>query len=83
MNSEQTDCSTAGPPGETGFIDEKGLLARLLVSRRTLGQWKIGSFSLFDRATQKRRTQRQKTPTRRNSEADLTAERHIERRGEI
>ena len=40
MNSEQTDVSTAGPPGETGFIDEKGLLARLPVSRRTLGNWK-------------------------------------------
>jgi hypothetical protein len=83
MNSEQTEFPTAGPSGETGFIDEKGLLARLPVSRRTLGQWKIGSFSLFDRATQKCRIQRQKTPTRRNSETDLTAERHIERRGEI
>jgi hypothetical protein len=40
MNSEQTDVSTAGPSGETGFIDEKGLLARLPVSRRTLGSWK-------------------------------------------
>ncbi len=40
MNSEQTDLSSAGPPGETGFIDEKRLLARLPVSRRTLGNWK-------------------------------------------
>jgi hypothetical protein len=60
MNSEQTDFSTAGLPGETGFFDEKRLLARLPVSR-----------------------QRQKAPTRRNSETALTAERHIERRGEI
>jgi hypothetical protein len=28
------------PAGETGFIDEKSLLARLPVSRRTLGNWK-------------------------------------------
>jgi hypothetical protein len=28
------------PAGETGFIDEKRLLARLPVSRRTLGNWK-------------------------------------------
>jgi len=83
MSSEQTEFPTAGPSGETGFIDEKTLLAKLPISRRSLGNWKIGRFSLFDRATQKRRTQRQKTPTRRNSEADLTAERHIERRGEI
>ena len=40
MNSEQTDVSTAGPPGDIGFIDEKRLLARLPVSRRTLGNWK-------------------------------------------
>src|SRR5271155_2274357 len=40
MNSEQIDFSTAGPSGEAGFIDEKGLLARLPVSRRTLGNWK-------------------------------------------
>jgi hypothetical protein len=25
MNSEQTEFPTAGPSGETGFIDEKGL----------------------------------------------------------
>ena len=40
MNSEQTDFPTAGPPGETGFIDEKTLLARLPVSRGTLGSWR-------------------------------------------
>jgi hypothetical protein len=40
MNSEQTGVATAGPPCETGFIDEKTLLARLPVSRRTLGNWK-------------------------------------------
>jgi hypothetical protein len=40
MNSEQMDVSTAGQPGETGFIDEKRLLARVPVSRRTLGNWK-------------------------------------------
>lgn len=28
------------PPGETGFIDERQLLARLPISRRTLGNWK-------------------------------------------
>jgi hypothetical protein len=28
------------PAGEGGFIDEKQLLARLPVSRRTLGNWK-------------------------------------------
>jgi len=83
MNSEQTDFSTAGLPGETGFFDEKRLLARLPVSRRTLGQWKIAILCLFARATQKRRIQRQKTSTRRNSETDLTAERHIECRGQI
>jgi hypothetical protein len=83
MNSEETEFSTAGPSGQTGFIDEKTLLAKLPISRRSLGNWKIGRFSLFDRATQKRRIQRQKAPTRRNSETDLTAERHIERRGEI
>jgi hypothetical protein len=83
MNSEQRDFSTAGLPGEPGFLDEKRLLARSPVSRRALGQLKIGRFSLFDRATQKCRIQRQKTPTRRNSETYLTAERHVERRGEI
>ena len=40
MNSERTEFPTAGLPGETGFIDEKTLLARLPVSRRTLGNWK-------------------------------------------
>jgi hypothetical protein len=40
MNGEQTDVSTAGQHGETGFIDEKRMLARLPVSRRTLGNWK-------------------------------------------
>ena len=28
------------PPGEAGFIDEKRLLAKLPISRRTLGTWK-------------------------------------------
>jgi predicted site-specific integrase-resolvase len=28
------------PPGEVGFIDEKQLLARLPVSRRTLFNWR-------------------------------------------
>jgi hypothetical protein len=60
MNSEQTDVSTAGPPGENGFIDEKRLLARLPVSRRTLGNWKakgilpyikIGRRCLYDWAS--------------------------------
>ena len=60
MNSEQTDVSTAGPIGETGFIDEKSLLARLPVSRRTLGNWKakgvlpyirIGRRCLYDWAS--------------------------------
>ena len=60
MNSEQIDFSTAGPSGETGFIDEKGLLARLPVSRRTLGYWKatgvlpyikIGRRCLYDWAS--------------------------------
>ena len=41
MSSEQTNFSTAGASGEqAGFIDEKKLLARLPVSRRTLGNWK-------------------------------------------
>jgi hypothetical protein len=71
MNSDQTEFPTIGPLGETGFIDEKSPLARLPVSRRTLGQWKIGRFSLLNRATQKRRIQRQKTPTRPNSETEL------------
>jgi hypothetical protein len=60
MNSEQTDPSTAGPPGETGFINEKHLLARLPISRRTLGNWKakgilpfikIGRRCLYDWAS--------------------------------
>jgi hypothetical protein len=60
MNSEQTDFSTAGPSGEIGFIDEKRLLARLPVSRRTLGNWKangilpyikIGRRCLYDWAS--------------------------------
>ena len=29
------------PAGEAGFIDEKQLLARLPISRRTLGNWKV------------------------------------------
>ncbi len=40
MSSEQTNFSTAGPSGEQGFIDEKRLLERLPVSRRTLSNWK-------------------------------------------
>lgn len=32
MNSKQTDFPTAGPPGESGFIDEKTLLAELAKS---------------------------------------------------
>jgi hypothetical protein len=40
MNSEQTNFSTAGPSGEAGFIDEKRLLTKLPISRRTLGNWK-------------------------------------------
>jgi hypothetical protein len=40
MNSEQTDFPTTGPPGETGFIDEKQLLAKLPISRGTLSNWK-------------------------------------------
>ena len=40
MSNEQTNFSTAGASGEQGFIDEKRLLARLPVSRRTLGNWK-------------------------------------------
>jgi len=60
MNGEQTEFPTAGPPGETGFIDEKKLLARLPVSRRTLGNWKskgilpyikIGRRCLYDWAS--------------------------------
>jgi hypothetical protein len=60
MNSEQTDVSTARPPGETGFIDEKRLLVRVPVSRRTLGNWKakgilpyikIGRRCLYDWAS--------------------------------
>jgi len=48
------------PDGETGFIDEKQLLARLPVSRRTLGSWKakgllpvikIGRRCLYDWAS--------------------------------
>ena len=48
------------PDGETGFIDEKQLLARLPVSRRTLGNWKakgllpfikIGRRCLYDWAS--------------------------------
>ena len=30
-----------GISNETGFIDEKQLLARLPISRRTLGNWKV------------------------------------------
>jgi hypothetical protein len=41
MNSEQTNFSTVEPSGETGFIDEQRLLARLPISRRTLGNWKV------------------------------------------
>lgn len=57
MNSEQNDfLSVARMPharsgasgddahGETGFIDEKQLLARLPISRRTLGNWKAKGF---------------------------------------
>jgi hypothetical protein len=60
MNSEQIGVATAGPPCETGFIDEKTLLARLPVSRRTLGNWKakgilpyikIGRRCLYDWAS--------------------------------
>ena len=60
MNSEQTDFPTPGPLGEIGFIDEKRLLARLPVSRRTLGNWKakgilpyikIGRRCLYDWAS--------------------------------
>ena len=48
------------PAGEVGFIDEKQLLARLPVSRRTLGNWKakgmlpfikIGRRCLYDWAS--------------------------------
>ena len=48
------------PAGEAGFIDEKQLLARLPVSRRTLGNWKakgmlpfikIGRRCLYDWAS--------------------------------
>jgi hypothetical protein len=48
------------PPGETGFIDERQLLARLPISRRTLGNWKakgilpyikIGRRCLYDWAS--------------------------------
>ena len=55
MNGEQNDfLSVTGMPpassgvsgegvrGETGFINEKQLLARLPISRRTLGNWKAG-----------------------------------------
>jgi hypothetical protein len=47
-------------PSETGFIDEKRLLAKLPVSRRTLGNWKakgiiphikIGRRCLYDWAS--------------------------------
>jgi hypothetical protein len=60
MNIEHTEFPTAGPPGETGLIDEKTLLARLPVSRRTLGNWKangvlpyikIGRRCLYDWAS--------------------------------
>jgi hypothetical protein len=48
------------PTGEGGFIDEKQLLARLPISRRTLGNWKakgilpfikIGRRCLYDWAS--------------------------------
>ena len=48
------------PAGEAGFIDEKRLLARLPISRRTLGNWKakgiiphikIGRRCLYDWAS--------------------------------
>jgi predicted site-specific integrase-resolvase len=36
MNNEQIQTA---PPGENGFIDEKQLLARLPISRRTAFTW--------------------------------------------
>jgi hypothetical protein len=75
MSSEQKDFPGASPDGrnagsrveqnptplgETGFIGEKQLLARLPVSRRTLGNWKakgilpfikIGRRCLYDWAS--------------------------------
>ncbi len=48
------------PSGEAGFIDEKRLLAKLPISRRTLGNWKakgilpyikIGRRCLYDWAS--------------------------------
>ncbi len=71
MNSEQKNFLRATPPaslnapengvrGEPGFIDEKQLLARLPISRGTLGNWKakgllpyikIGRRCLYDWAS--------------------------------
>ena len=38
--SELKSENGAAPPGEAGFIDEKELLKRLPVSRRTLFSWR-------------------------------------------
>jgi hypothetical protein len=73
VNGEQTDLPSSarlrpahpdvagdGAPSETGFIDEKQLLARLPISRGTLGNWKakgllpyikIGRRCLYDWAS--------------------------------
>ena len=39
-NSSMIDTLTENASGERGFLDEKQLLAKLPISRRTLGNWK-------------------------------------------
>ena len=37
----ENELQQTAPPGEAGFLDEKQLLARLPVSRRTLFNWRV------------------------------------------
>jgi hypothetical protein len=60
LSPARSDVAGDGTPSETGFIDEKQLLARLPISRGTLGNWKakgllpyikIGRRCLYDWAS--------------------------------